>query len=139
MSNNWANSNFVIPVKNGNPLFSRGAGYPPEPVLECSNRGAGMTDNLIFNTSSVPTIIHSTGGEKYERLSEYKVEAYESVTVPAGTFHAFKITVITETTDIRSNKAPDKDQYWYCPEIKYIIKRINWKGDIWELQSYNVK
>jgi hypothetical protein len=79
----------------------------------------------------------STSGEQYKRRSKYTVEAYEPVTVPAGTFQAFKITMITET--IGSFKASEKDQYWYCPEVKYIVKRIDKGGNTWELKDYHIK
>ena len=81
----------------------------------------------------------STGGTKRDKIrAQYKVEAYESVTVPAGTFHAFKITSISEATKRRMVTMPKKDQYWYCPEVKHIIKRINRRGDIWELKDYKI-
>jgi len=80
------------------------------------------------------------GGQQDKIRAQYKVEAYESVTVPAGTFHAFKITSISEAASTTGKiTMPQKDQYWYCPEIKYLIKRIDMKGNIWELQHYNIK
>lgn len=78
------------------------------------------------------------GGQQDKIRAQYKVEAYESVSVPAGTFHAFKITSISEGTSKKITMT-QKDQYWYCPEVKYIIKRIDMKGNTWELQNYNIK
>ena len=45
-----------------------------------------------------------------------KVEAYEDVTVPAGTFKAFKIT--------SSNTLGNEDVYWYSPELGIFVKQI---------------
>lgn len=70
--------------------------------------------------------------------ADYKIESYEPVTVPAGTFHAFKISAVAEATGRGKITMPQKDQYWYSPEVKYIIKRINMKGDTWELKEFNV-
>lgn len=49
--------------------------------------------------------------------SEYRVVAYENVTVPAGTWKAFKI----------ESEAPSSafSTVWYVPDIKLIVKRIN--------------
>jgi len=79
-------------------------------------------------------------GPKMDRIrADYKVEAYEPVTVPAGTFNAFKITSVSEATGRGIVTMPQKEQYWYSPDVKYIIKRINRKGDIWELKDFSVK
>ena len=46
-----------------------------------------------------------------------KVEAYEDVTVPAGTFKAFKIS----TSDTLGNESVS----WYSPELGIFVKQIN--------------
>lgn len=79
-------------------------------------------------------------GPKLDRIrADYKVETYEPVTVAAGTFNAFKITAVSEATERGIITMPQKDQYWYSPDVKYIIKRINRKGDTWELKEYSIK
>jgi hypothetical protein len=45
----------------------------------------------------------------------YKVEAYEDVTVPAGTFKAFKISSSTNTGS--------EDTYWFTPELGLFVKQ----------------
>jgi len=50
--------------------------------------------------------------------SLFKVTGYEAVTVPAGTFHAFKLK--------RTSRVDQGfDEYWYAPEVKNIVKRIS--------------
>lgn len=46
-----------------------------------------------------------------------KVEAYEDVTVPAGTFKAFKVS--------SSNTLGQDDLIWFSPELGIFVKRIN--------------
>ena len=54
----------------------------------------------------------------------YKVEAYEDVTVPAGTFKAFKV--------VSSTSAGSEDIHWYAPEpgvfVKQSLKRTDKSG-----------
>ena len=45
-----------------------------------------------------------------------KVEAYEDVTVPAGTFKAFKISSF--------NTLGNEDVYWYSPDLGIFVKQI---------------
>ncbi len=46
-----------------------------------------------------------------------KVEAYEDVTVPAGTFKAFKIST--------SSNLGDENVTWFSPELGIYVKQIN--------------
>jgi hypothetical protein len=49
---------------------------------------------------------------------EYRVEAYEEVVVPAGSWKAFRI----------ESETPARNSFstiWYAPEIKLIVKRVN--------------
>ena len=46
-----------------------------------------------------------------------KVEAYEDVTVPAGTFKAFKIST--------SSNLGEENANWYSPELGIFVKQIN--------------
>jgi hypothetical protein len=50
----------------------------------------------------------------------YKVEAYEDVTVPAGTFKAFRIS-------FSSNGA--RDTYWFAPELGIFAKQVLTRTD----------
>jgi len=49
--------------------------------------------------------------------SEYRATAYEDVTVPAGTWKAFKIESEAANSAFST--------IWYAPDIKLIVKRIN--------------
>ena len=81
------------------------------------------------------------GGHKTDIIrASHKVVAYESVTVPAGTFQAFKIDVVCEVADSkRIITNPEKLYFWYAPEVKQLVKRIKGNLDIWELKNYKIK
>jgi len=49
---------------------------------------------------------------------EYRVETYEKVTVPAGTWDAFRITSMHV-------EGTSSSTIWYAPDLKLIVKRIN--------------
>jgi len=57
-----------------------------------------------------------------ERSGSYKVMAFESVTVPAGTFDCFRVEGEWQTNGAGYN-ARGSETYWYCPKISYIAKR----------------
>ncbi len=82
----------------------------------------------------------TAGGRKNSIRAQHKVAVYEPVTVPAGTFQAFKISVYIEAAERdKMITMPEKMYFWYAPEVKQLIKRINRKGDIWELKEYTIK
>jgi hypothetical protein len=78
-----------------------------------------------------------TGATGDTILAQHKVESYEPVTVPAGTFQALKISVIIESTETTVT-IPEIMYFWYAPEVKQIIKRIM-MGKTWELKKYKIK
>ena len=49
---------------------------------------------------------------------EYRVETYEKVVVPAGTWDAFRIAS-------KNVNGTSLSTIWYAPELKLIVKRIN--------------
>ncbi len=57
-----------------------------------------------------------------ERSGSYKVAAYETVTVPAGTFECFRVDGEWQTNG-RGYSGRGSEKYWYCPKINYIAKR----------------
>jgi hypothetical protein len=61
-----------------------------------------------------------TAGGSMDYLHEFKVLVIEEVTVPAGTFKAFKIE-FSKRIAIRPSDVY-RHYFWYCPEIKIIIK-----------------
>ncbi|MDD9997866.1 MAG: hypothetical protein OXQ89_09000 [Rhodospirillaceae bacterium] len=58
----------------------------------------------------------------------WEVVAYESVTVPAGTYMAFRIDYLVEGSDL---------SIWYAPVEKFPVKQI-YRGDVYELSDYSV-
>jgi hypothetical protein len=78
----------------------------------------------------------TTTKKETKRIAKYVVESYDQITVPAGTFWAFKITfTIVGAKFGHTLKSGD---YWYAPEVKNIIKS-SFKGDLLELKQYKVK
>jgi hypothetical protein len=66
-----------------------------------------------------------------QRDDSFAVVGEESVEVPGGRFHAFK--VVRETAD------RDSDEYWYAPEVRFYVKWIGRRADLQfeeQLQSY---
>jgi len=53
------------------------------------------------------------------RLLEARVLAYEKITVPAGTFWAYKIEAVNY---LSGDPLPSYETYWYAPEVGYLIK-----------------
>jgi len=56
-----------------------------------------------------------------ERQGKYKVAAFESVTVPAGTFDCFRIEGQWEISN-RGYTGRAQEKYWYCPALRYVAK-----------------
>lgn len=53
------------------------------------------------------------------RTVRAEVTAYETITVPAGKFWAFKLEVINQRTD---RERPAYETLWYTPEVKRLVK-----------------
>lgn len=67
-------------------------------------------------TQSMRMTIHATNTTiPFERTQ--KVEAYEDVTVPAGTFKAYRISTV--------NTLGDQNVIWYSPEHGIFLKQMN--------------
>lgn len=58
-----------------------------------------------------------SGSQRYTYTDVWKVEGYEEVKVPAGTFKAFK--VVRKTGNAFT-------EYWYSPQVKYHVKMRGW-------------
>lgn len=70
------------------------------------------------------------------RVAKYAVESYEQITVPAGTFFAYKITVTYAS--VKYGHIYGSGEYWYAPEVKNIIKSA-FRGKIMELKKFKVQ
>ena len=80
-----------------------------------------------------------TRGAPIWYFNRYKVTGYEEVSVPAGTFRAFRISHDQEP---QSRDWSAHEDRWYSPDVKAFVKRfaqtLTW-GDNWELVSYTLK
>ena len=54
--------------------------------------------------------------------ADLEVVAYEAVTVPAGTFMAFRVTLTDSSCDADPDCIWDSGSYWYAPEVGYFVK-----------------
>lgn len=87
--------------------------------------------NYEFQAEAIAGSKKETG-----RIAKYEVESYEQITVPAGTFWAFKITATI--VNARRQTFKNSAHYWYAPEVKNIIKSSS-KGKLLELKQYEIK
>lgn len=91
------------------------------------------------------TAISATGHVPGNFSNEYRVIAYEEITVPAGTFKAFKIVLKqTFVSGIRADMSSKIAYIWYSPDLKKEIK-VFYEGAYWgnkaksfELTSYKL-
>ena len=60
--------------------------------------------------------IHATNQTIPYQITQ-KVEAYEDITVPAGTFKAFKVST--------SSTLGEENVNWFSPELGIFVKSIN--------------
>lgn len=73
--------------------------------------------------------------------SEQKAEvaAFEEVTVPAGTFMAYRLEYRGYFRNSRGNSGRQDDTYWYAPDVKATVKHVRSSGrpvSVTELTSY---
>lgn len=61
-------------------------------------------------------------GNPKRMTAKYSVEAYEQITVPAGTFWAYRIEVSRVLASKREGGVYGNSTYWYAPAAKNIIK-----------------
>src|SRR3990172_3439237 len=59
---------------------------------------------------------------KQEQNETFAVVTTETVEVPAGRFHAFKV--------VREASRLESDQYWYAPEVRWYVKWIGRRGQV---------
>ena len=74
---------------------------------------------------------------------------YEKITVPAGTFDAYKVNVVIDAsgTDEDANIGNTVESYWYAPSVKrYVKQELTFKRDgrvrnkdIYELLEYSLQ
>ncbi|MFQ5897949.1 MAG: hypothetical protein ACE5JN_06855 [Candidatus Methylomirabilia bacterium] len=97
----------------------RPAGHDGRPEIENTPHNGMLKFPLLVGKRWQHSYTRAVGKDVTQRSLHAKVTAYERVTVPAGTFAAFRI----ETTNRRLDRAlPAYETYWYAPEVKFIIK-----------------
>jgi len=80
-------------------------------------------------------------------VNEYQVTSYENVTVPAGTFKAFKIELKHRKIFGRGSGSSGRAYIWYSPKVKFYSKIMYEKTSYWassraqdfELVSFELK
>ena len=122
----YFNKNGVQTIKDFNltPKQSKGLGYLGPVIKFPLEVGKLWTYNYRGKLTSK--------GSKF-RIARYNVIAYKQITVPAGTFWAFKVEVNKET---EGGKFKGSHTYWYAPAVKYIIKDSSKKKE--RLKKYKV-
>jgi hypothetical protein len=73
-----------------------------------------------------------------KRTTTFEVVAYEEVTVPAGTFGAYRIIATVEGGAGQQVKR-GTHTYWYAPDVKQIIKSHEFRIGTMELLKYTLK
>jgi len=102
---------YVIPATGEWIARARGAS-----VVESWNPPVGYDWPLFVGKSWLRTFRYSDGqsGKSFDNVKAwYKVEAYEDVTVPAGTFKVFRVS--SDTQGIRIVN-------WYSPDLGFSVK-----------------
>lgn len=126
-----------------NPLDVVAAQYSPylkEFVfpLEVGKKWDGNADKMLFSN-----------GKHGKFFLKGEVVAFEKITVPAGTFDAYKVNVVMDAsgTDEDANIGNTVESYWYAPSVKRFVKLENTfkrdgrvrSKDIYELLEYNLR
>lgn len=100
-------ANLIASLQGGNEIFA----YSPHSGLFSWPLWVGKSWTATF------TYDDRVRGTTIEGVrEEYKAEAYEDITVPAGTWKAIKV---------HSQMGRTSTTIWYAPAIKLVVKRIN--------------
>ena len=106
--------------------------------LEIGEKWDGTADKMLFSN-----------GKHGKFIYKGEIVAYEKITVPAGTFDAFKVNVVLDATgtDEDANVGNTILNYWYAPAAKRYVKREETfkrdgrvrSKDIYELLEYSLR
>jgi hypothetical protein len=106
--------------------------------LAVGKKWDGSADKMLFSN-----------GKHGKFFLKGEVIAFEKVTVPAGTFDAYKINVVLDAsgTDEDVNIGHTIETYWYAPSVKRYVKYENTferdkrvrSKDIHELLDYSLR
>jgi len=106
--------------------------------LQVGKKWDGNADKMLF-----------TNGKHGKFQLKGEVVAFEKVTVPAGTFDAYKISIAIDAvaTDEDANIGHTVETYWYAPSVKRYVKSENVfsrdgrprSKDIYELLDFSLR
>lgn len=130
-------------TREWNPIDVISAQYSPylkEYVFpfETGKKWDGSADKMLFSNG------------KHGKFSlKGEVVAFEKITVPAGTFDAYKVNVVLDAigTDEDAQIGNTVETYWYAPSVKRYVKYENTfkrdgrvrSKDIYELLEYSLR
>lgn len=106
----------AVTLVNSNGNFVALLAPDDKPIITWSNP-VGFEFPLVVGktwTRRFETTVHATK-KTFSVEGTFKVEGYEDVTVPAGTFKAFKIGFSSSTAE---------ETYWFVPELGIEAKQI---------------
>jgi len=116
-----AGSNIATYTREWNPVDVVFARYQPDLrsyafPLHVGAKWEGSADKLLFSNG------------KHGRFNlAGEVQALEKVTVPAGTFEAYKVSLVLEatSTDEDANVGHTTELFWYAPSVRRYVKLEN--------------
>lgn len=109
-------------------------GRYPGPVIKFPlKKGNRWTYDHLSGKHGGPDITKRTT----ERTTTFEVTDYEQITVPAGTFWAFKIVGRVEGGGMGHERGTHT--YWYAPEVKQIVKSSEFRIGTMELRKYKLQ
>jgi hypothetical protein len=138
-----ANTAIATYTREWNPVDVVVAKYDPylkefEFPLQVGKKWKSSADKMLFSN-----------GKHGKFYLKSEVVALEKITVPAGTFDAYKITVALDATgtDEDANIGHTIETYWYAPSVNRYVKSINEfsrdgrvrSQDIYELLDYSLR
>ncbi|MHC5065697.1 MAG: TapB family protein, partial [Planctomycetota bacterium] len=79
-------------------------------------------------------LLKTLAGDAMPIMASYECDARETITVPAGSFDAYRI--LRNSRPVTDGNFLDKTAVlWYAPEVGYFVRRIE-DGVITELESF---
>jgi len=138
-----ANTGIATYTREWNPVDVVSAKYDPflkefEFPLQVGKKWKSSADKMLFSN-----------GKHGKFYLKGEVVAFEKITVPGGTFDAYKISVTLDATgtDEDANIGHTVETYWYAPTVNRHVKHINEfsrdgrvrSQDIYELLDYSLR
>jgi len=97
--------------------------------------GKGWKDKyaevLKWEDTYTSKISGSTVGEETQIFEDYKVLGWEELDLRAGRFKAVKVEYKKWWSSPDTGMIEGKSWYWYCPEVRYLIRYQYDKSQMW--------